>query len=287
MKTKLMSSLVAAAASAAGIGVGALASAPAYGVTIDYAESNYGQGETSGVTLGDQSNLVVTSILSQPGTFNGKSYTKWAYFANDGTGSADIYGTMPDSYTPTVGDQLQMTGDWYPDDQIPEEESLSSVTVDSQNNAIPTITSATVTQVNTTTLPVGAPPINYYANSGSAVAGYLFWFNGVTISAGANTLPSTWGITNETLTVTDATGSMVLFYWPTSYSVPNVNLYGTNIGLTGSPVGILGFVDVFGSGASAEAELIPIDITPEPGPLALMAVGGMLALCRRRRWRSG
>ncbi|HMD54854.1 MAG TPA: PEP-CTERM sorting domain-containing protein, partial [Phycisphaerae bacterium] len=134
--------------------------------------------------------------------------------------------------------------------------------------------------------------------TGTAIGEYLFWVNGVTISSGTTTLfgGDTWGqgngfnagqdqkSPNMTLTMTDSSNnSAILFYWPTSYSVDG-GMWG-NLIPEQVPVNILGFADVFVTGSAAEVEFVPIDIvaTPEPAPLALLAVGGAMALLRRKR----
>ena len=65
-----------------------------------------------------------------------------------------------------------------------------------------------------------------------------------------------------------------LLYWPTSYSVDG-GMWG-NLIPEQVPVNILGFADVFGTGSQTEVEFVSIDVvaTPEPAPLALLAVGG-------------
>ncbi len=107
--------------------------------------------------------------------------------------------------------------------------------------------------------------------------------NNVTISDGSNTVPATWGTNNLSLTITDGgSNSMVLYYWPTSYSLVNTNLYGQAVPI--GPVNITGFVSNFGS----VAEFTPISIAsvPEPSSLVLFALGAaVMAGLRRRRTR--
>ena len=99
---------------------------------------------------------VVTSILSQPGTFNGKTYTSWAYLVNDGTGSIDVFGTptfSPAGYTPAVGDLEQVKGKYSPYNQIPEMGSPLTVTQEGSGAAVPAPLKTTVSAINVATLP--------------------------------------------------------------------------------------------------------------------------------------
>ncbi len=83
------------------------------------------------------------------------------------------------------------------------------------------------------------------------------------------------------MTVTDSTGSQTLYYWPTSYSMANLNLFGQTIP-TG-PVDIEGIASVFPTGSVPE--FLPINITPAPEPasIALAAAGGIAVLMSLRR----
>ena len=80
----------------------------------------------------------------------------------------------------------------------------------------------------------------------------------------------TFGITNQTGTVRDGSGSMVAYYWPTSYAAANINLFGQAV--PSGPVNVTGIVDVF---TGPQPEFIPISITPvpEPGSLVLLGAG--------------
>ena len=74
---------------------------------------------------------VITAILSQPGAVNGIGgpnspagsviYT-YAYYVQDATGGIDMYGALPkgDTYTPTVGDVISVTGQYAPFHQFSE-----------------------------------------------------------------------------------------------------------------------------------------------------------------------
>ena len=108
----------------------------------------------------------------------------------------------------------------------------------------------------------------------------MWELDNVTISNGTDVVPATWGITNKTLSITDGSNnSMVLFYWPTSYSVENANLFAQTV--PSGPVNIMGFVSNFGS----TAEFTPMSITPvpEPSSIVLLAMGAVgLAWLRRR-----
>ena len=81
---------------------------------------------------------------------------------------------------------------------------------------------------------------------------------------------------NETFTVTDGSGnSMTLFDWVSSYTT--CEAFGDQAIPTG-PVDVTGFVDVFGAGATASAEFVPISITaaPEPASFGFIGAGAWL-----------
>jgi len=208
---------------------------------------------------------VVTAVLSEPGTFNGKTYYSWSFLAEDASGSLDMYNSdpLPGSYIPTVGDAITGDGTYSPYNQIPEVGSLSSITVQSTGNAVPTIGTSTIATLNQTTLPQN-------------IAGRLWTLNNVTISG----ISGTFDISNLSGMISDGVDSMTLYYWVTSYAAANQNLYGMTIP-TG-PVNITGFVSVYNS---TSPEFVPISITsvPEPATLSLFGAAGLLALVLRRR----
>lgn len=210
---------------------------------------------------------VITAILSQPGTVNGKSYSTWSFLAQDSTGSLDIFSSLSGAnYTPTVGDAISVMGTHAPYHQIPEITNVIggniTISLESSGNTVSAPGISTIPTLNQTTLPEN-------------VAGYLWTLDNVTISG----ISGTFGTGNLTGTITDGSGnSMTLYYWPTSYSVANANLDGTPIP-TG-PVDITGFVSVYTSGSTSMAEFSPISIVsvPEPVSLALFGVSGLLSL---------
>ena len=213
---------------------------------------------------------VVTTILSQPGTVGSLSYTSWSFLVQDSTGSMDIYGTPANlNYTPTVGDGIQATGEYYPYHQIPELESpFSGVSAKSSGNAVPAPKVTTIPTINVATLPQN-------------VAGYMLELDKVTISG-----ISSFDGANLTGSIKDGSNnSMTLYYWPTSYSVAYANLGGTTVP-TG-PVNMTGFVSVYNS----VAEFTPITIStasvPEPGSLVLLGTGLAAAAMMFLRRRTG
>ena len=82
---------------------------------------------------------MITAILSQPGAVNGIGgpnspagsviYT-YAYYVQDATGGIDMYGALPkgDTYTPTVGDVISVTGQYAPFHQFSEMATFTAVT---------------------------------------------------------------------------------------------------------------------------------------------------------------
>ncbi len=242
---------------------GALASALVCALAASAMASNISQIEAmaSGTAVTVDSNPVVTAICSQPGTFGGHTYTSWSFLAQDGTGSMDVYGTMPGGYTPTVGDAIGASGTYSPYHQLPELETLTAIGKSSSGNAVPSPLSETIPQVNQTTLPL-------------SIAGYLVKLSNVTISGASGNFPAA----NTSYTITDGVNSMTMYYWYTSYSTDGA-LSGTPIP-TGA-VDITGFASVY-PGTPGSPEFIPIAIAPhvvpEPGTFVLLAAGGLCAL---------
>jgi len=238
----------------------------------DNAATIFGYAGGTAVTYdGDGTFPVVTTILSVPGvTVNGKTYsaTSGSFLAADPSGSLQIFGTPASTYTPTVGDAIAVNGTYSPYHQLPEIGSVTQVAVSGTLESPPIVQPqvVTVSQTDVPTLP-------------QSIAGQLLQIDNATISGET---VSTFGIANLTLTVTDSTGSQTLYYWPTSYSMANLNLYGQTIP-TG-PVDIIGIASVYTSGSSPE-EFLPINIipAPEPSSIALAAIGGVAVLMGLRR----
>jgi hypothetical protein len=231
-------------------------------VTYDNASGNY---------------PVITAILSQPGTVNGRTYTSWSFLAQDSTGSLDMFGALPSgsSYVPTVGDGISVSGTYSPFHQIPEVGTMTSISLISSGHAAPAVGVSTIPTLNQTTLPQG-------------VAGRLWELDNVTIS-GAGAPGATFGTVNSPsgAMITDGSNnSMTFFYWPTSYSTANANM--ANVTIPSGPVNMVGFVSVFTSGGVSTTEFNPISIigVPEPASLALFGISGSLILTLVLRQRS-
>lgn len=160
-------------------GSATLASALTYAHTIAAAETL----ATGAVTLND--NPVITAILSQPGTYDGKTYAAGAYafLIQDATGSAEIYSTsaapLPGGYVPVVGNTISVSGTWSPFHQIPELGTITAIST-TGTAAVPAPQNDTIPQVNLTTLPNG-------------VAGYLVTLKGVNISSTFSPAATTFG----------------------------------------------------------------------------------------------
>jgi uncharacterized protein (TIGR03382 family) len=211
---------------------------------------------------------VITYIASQPGTGDGYTYTNYAILANDGTGSIDIFGHLPtgSTYVPTVGDAITVSGTYSPFNSIPELASLTAISQVSSGNAVPGPKSVTIPQM-----------LALASSQNYAIQEYLLDLHNVTFVAP----PATYPIhANQSLTATDGTNSLTVFFNPSSYSVSDP-LAGTAIP-TG-PVDIVGIASVFGT----TAELLPFTVTPlvpEPASLTLGWIAlGVVALLRRRR----
>jgi hypothetical protein len=256
-------------------------------------ENGYPGNNNTAVTYDDNGSgnyPIITAILSAPvGSLDGYTYSTWAYFAADTTGSMDIFyksSANVGSYTaPTVGDTILASGIYTAYDGIPEMETTTAsptITVNgpgSQGNA----PYATVPALST------IPTINVGTNTGgstlglntSGLAGQLIQLNNVTI--GTNGAPVTAGTLfpthgNGTYSITDQHGnSMTLYFWASTYSTDGA-LGGTAIP-TGT-VDITGFVDDYAN----SAEFVPMSFTvvPEPSTLSLGGLSSLLAFAGYR-----
>lgn len=238
-------------------------------------ESSYASGHTATYDNYSGSYPVITAIGSQPGTVDGYSYTTWSFLAQDPTGSIDIYAksTALGGFTPAVGTSLSVSGTYSPYQQIPEIETITAIAGQGTGTA-PTPPVATVSQVN-----VGVAP--------ESIAGYLVQLDNVTITAVGGGAPGNFPYhANASYTITDATGSMTMYFWATSYST---DAEMASSGVPTGTVDIDGFVDIYTptSGADAgigEPEFVPLTITaPEPSVLNLVGAGGLLTLVARLR----
>jgi hypothetical protein len=256
------------------LAAGGLAHAQVSG-TIASIEGNVTSG-TTGVTISPSP--IITAIGSSPQTLDGYTYGNYAIVAQDATGSLVVFGkatTYFGSYTPAVGDALNVTGTYSPFDGIPELASPSAVGAASHGNTLPTVPTYTIAQVSTSTTTL---PQN--------VEGYLVNIDNVTIlTNGVAPIGLNFPThANGTYTITDGVNSLTLYQWASSYSLAGA-LGGAAIP-TG-PVDIEGLVDVFTSGTTSTSEFIPFGITsvPEPSPMALATLGGgaLLAVLRRRK----
>jgi hypothetical protein len=245
--------------------------APGYASTVASVEA---QAAASPATLGDVSTPVITYIAAQPGSGDGYTYTNYAMLVSDGTGSVDVFGHLPagSSYVPTVGDAVSLSGTFSPFNGIPEIATLTAISPISSGNPVPGPIVTTIPQLQ---------GVSTSENLG--IEEYLVELDNVTFV----NPPANYPIhANLSLTATDGTNSLIVFFNPSTYS-SSAGLGGTPIP-TG-PVNITGIIDAFGgnyfgSPVGGTPELIPLTITavPEPACLALMALGAGALLMRRK-----
>jgi len=248
---------------------------------------------------------VITAIGSQPGFYGGHTFTGWAVFAADGTGSMELfvsqttlnglatngatlgndsgvppYGTKTTSLATGMG--LNVRGDWSPFDGIPElgfattPASNHFVAATSTGNALPAFPVFTIPQLEAGT----ANGVGVLTNN--AIAGQIIELQNVTISGSTGSFQSTFpletqaNIADESYTITDGGGNhLEMFDWTTSYSVCAA-MGGSAVPTV--PVNMYGFFDSFN-------EFVPLAIVPEPSTFMLAGmglIGGLLAIRRRR-----
>jgi len=238
---------------------------------------------------------IITAVGSMPTNIGGHVYTGWSVFAQDLTGSLDLFisaSTLSNlnahgnatSTSMNVGDALNVAGQWSPYHQIPEmafnptfigSPSNNFFNTVSTGNTVPTAPIFTVSQIAA----VGSALSNH-----QDIAGFYLEIQNVVItgSNGFTALPGwTNGIAQETFTVTDNTGSMTMFDWTTSYSGATL-LSNTPIGVANS-YNAFGFVS-YNTGGPLEFTPLSLVAVPEPSTVLLVGAGlaGLLALRRRR-----
>jgi hypothetical protein len=226
---------------------------------------------TAGLTL--DSSPVVTTIISQPGTFGGHTYTSWAVLAQDSTGSIDLFSSSASfgTYVPTVGDVVTATGTYSPYHQIPELATLTAITLSSQGHTVPARPVATIGALNLSlTIP-------------QSLAAYPVELDNVSIySDAAATTPATgnFAAANTAFYIKDTGGNiMEMYFWYTSYSCDGA-MVGNAI-----PTGPVDVVGLLSQSGTFGVEITPYSITavPEPSSLALAALGLLGVLVARRR----
>jgi DNA/RNA endonuclease YhcR with UshA esterase domain len=263
MKSKITTRLLLTAAVATG-SLGLLQT----GANAQTAAQIEANGAAAAVNL---DNATITAILSAPGTSDGYTYKNWAFLANDGTGSIEVFAsssaTALAGYTPTVGDLINVSGAYAPYQGIAELSTPTALSLISQGNAVQSPILSTVAAVNVTAL---------NGEGLGAASEYLVTLDNVTLS-GATTFASHG---NTTLQMTDSTGSMTMYQWASSYSTAGL-LGGTAVP-TG-PVDVTGFLDFYAG--SSESEFVPTSIVavPEPTTLALCGGASVLGLVAARR----
>jgi hypothetical protein len=299
-KRLLVAGVVASAVAVVGVKVYA---DDAYDIESFYSVGSLAQYDNDGPGYDANGYPVITAIGSQPGVYGGHTFTGWAVFAQDQTGSLELFvsqatltnltgtpsnsSTTPPYGSPTntlaAGMGVNVLGTWSPFDGIPEMTfqtlavSNNYLAVTSTGNAIPTPPVFTIPQLQAGTHNGAGVLTN------SAIAGTIIKIQNVTISGSTGSFQSTFpletqaNVTDESYEITDGAGnSLEMFDWTTSYSVCAAR-GGTMVPTT--PVTMTGFFDSFD-------EFVPLTIVPEPSTFMLAGmglIGGLLAIRRRRR----
>lgn len=272
-------------------------------VTVQYDGYNTPSGPAEGYDPNGYP--VITDVASQPGIYGGHTYTSWAAFAADTTGSIDLFvsattlaglSTPPSSETVApagvaatslaAGQGINADGQWDPFDGIAELAFSTAASkgnflaVTSTGNTLPPVPVVTIPYLTTTTangVNLGTTPGNF-----PGITAQYLQIDDVTISGGSGVYATVFPTyaqatpTTETYTITDSSSNSIqLFDWVTSYSTDGA-MGGTPVP-TG-PVNISGFYDSFN-------EFVPLLITPvpEPASMGLLAVGAAMLLRRKAR----
>lgn len=271
MKTKAVKKLVVATTIATAM------AAAAINALADDAATIWADSSGTAITYDNASGAypVISAILSAPGTVDGYTYSRYVFLAQDSTGSLDIFGLPSGSaYVPHVGDAISLSGTYSPFDSIPEVATLTSITLQSQGNAVSSPAVATIpTLLGLSQTP--ALPLGYGENLVTLDNVSLY-----TDSAGTTPVSGNFPThANGTYYVKDGSGNIMEMYdWASSYSVDGV-LGGTAIP-TGT-VDITGFLAV--SGGAVQISPVSIISVPEPTTLGLCGGGALLMLALRRR----
>jgi hypothetical protein len=256
---------------------------------------------------GNGQDPVVSAVLSvpgitNPGTSGSKSYSGWSFLIDDGTGGLVIFATTASlltansggNYTPTLGDGLDLKGTYSPFHSLPEVATITQANVTSTGHSVPSAVTGMNIQgilndcaANGQTVTAGTTSTTVLPND---IGGKLVTLNNVWITSfGTTAVPSSYGTANIQTTLSDSSGSLSMFYWPTSYSSCLANLYGQPIATgAANQYNMTGFLSDFPGLPGNLVEFTPITVTavPEPGTLALIGTGTMLAAVgyiRRRR----
>jgi len=249
---------------------------------------------------GNDADVIVDQILSQPGTYGGHTYTGWAISAADASGSLDIFATASSlstlGWTPAVGQNISVSATYNPYHSIPEIASPSAVTVISTGNATwaqPGIQGGSaVTTIPAVLANTGS---NTYLPLTQGLEDYLVEIRDVTIS-GARTLTAFPATNDGNLFLNDTAGhQLTLYFYYSSYSCDGA-MTGAPIP-DNSPLTSAGLFDVWGllsaypsvSGGVTnwQDELVPtafVAEVPEPSSIMLAGIGllSLLAVIRRR-----
>ncbi len=163
---------------------------------------------------------VITAIYSQPGTVNGRTYTGWAFFVADSTGSIEIYGALPSgSYTPAVGDAVSITGSYAPySGTQPEINPVTAITLQSTGNTFPFGLPYFYDNIQQFTNTTGTLPASNICTAPIIFRNVTLWSD----LAGTTPPPAVFNAAsggNTTLYAKDSAGNVVeAYHWASSYS---------------------------------------------------------------------
>jgi len=256
---------------------------------------------------GNNADATVDTIMSQPGTFGGHTYTGWAVLVGDASGSLDVFATASAltaiGWTPAEGQTVSLSATYSPYHSIPEIATVTHENTLGVNEPLWNSPGVNGSGSQLTTIPavLANKGTGTYGALSQNLAGYLVEIPNVTITCNG-TFPATFPATNAetaslgTLMLNDTAGNqLTLYFWYSSYSCDGM-MVGGPIPDSGNPNAPAGMVDVYGllsSYPSVSAgitnwqdELIPTAFVgiPEPSSFMLAGIGllSLLAVIRRR-----
>jgi len=241
---------------------------------------------------GNNMDATVDSIMSQPGTWGGHTYTGWAVLVGDASGSLDVFSSAASlaalHWTPAEGQTVSLTATYSPYHSIPEIATVTAATVSGVGEPLWNSPGVNGSGSQVTTIPavLANTGTGTYGPLSQNLAAYMVEIDNVSVS-GQGTL-TTFPATNATLYLNDTGGhQLTMYFWYTSYSCDGMMVGGT---IPTYPVNVFGMLtsypSVSGTITTWQDEIIPTAFVgiPEPSSFMLAGIGllSLIAVIRRR-----